>query len=481
MSKSFVNNLFLLTGLNLLIKPFYLLVIEAEIQNELGLQDFGLYFALINFSYVLNIVLDLGITNWNTRQVAINGKIDTKIMASILSLRLLLSAVYLLLSVGIAAVLNYSSDAILLLVLLCFNQILSSTTLFLRSCLTGLHLFKWDSIVSIMDRGILILLLSWLLWGRPESIRLEWFIWSQTFAYTLTLLFAAWRVLAATGKIHIRPDSSAIKKILAESLPYAALILVSMICYRIDSVMLERMHSATESGIYAMSFRFFEAINMVAYLFAVLLLPMFTRILAKKEDVSDLFSLSLRIMFSGVLIPFVLALFAGQKILNIIYHNPVSECNSVFQWLMLSAVFFSLQYVSGTLITASGRMKPMTIIALAGMIINIALNLILIPDKGALGAAQASFIAQFLVFVIQMLHIRRDFHVSGTIHLSLRIALFSASSLLCAYLLSSIISEELYTIILIPLSMLAMAFLTGMLRSETIKNLLKSRQENVNL
>ena len=47
----------------------------------------------------------------------------------------------------------------------------------------------------------------------------------------------------------------------------------------IDSIMLERMidDNAMQAGIYAQAYRFFEASNMLAYLFAALLLPIFSR------------------------------------------------------------------------------------------------------------------------------------------------------------------------------------------------------------
>jgi hypothetical protein len=45
--KIFLSNLLLLIGANLLIKPFYLLVIEAQVQERTGPNDFGVYFAIL--------------------------------------------------------------------------------------------------------------------------------------------------------------------------------------------------------------------------------------------------------------------------------------------------------------------------------------------------------------------------------------------------------------------------------------------------
>ena len=68
----FVTNLALVLVLNLLVKPFYILGIDAAVQGRAGTEAYGGYAALLSLSFLLNILLDVGITNWNTRHVAQN-------------------------------------------------------------------------------------------------------------------------------------------------------------------------------------------------------------------------------------------------------------------------------------------------------------------------------------------------------------------------------------------------------------------------
>ena len=67
MQKKFVTNLGFLLLLNLLIKPFWLLGIDRAVQNTVGAESYGLYAALFNVSFLFNILLDVGITNYNNR------------------------------------------------------------------------------------------------------------------------------------------------------------------------------------------------------------------------------------------------------------------------------------------------------------------------------------------------------------------------------------------------------------------------------
>ncbi|MDG2209809.1 MAG: hypothetical protein P8K81_07460 [Flavobacteriales bacterium] len=52
--------------LNLLVKPAYLLVIDARIQDVIGPDIFGSYFPLLSLGILLNILLDVGLSNHMT-------------------------------------------------------------------------------------------------------------------------------------------------------------------------------------------------------------------------------------------------------------------------------------------------------------------------------------------------------------------------------------------------------------------------------
>jgi O-antigen/teichoic acid export membrane protein len=58
--------------------------------------------------------------------------------------------------------------------------------------------------------------------------------------------------------------------------------------------MLERMldNGARQAGIYAQSFRLMDAANMIAYLFAGLLLPMFSHMIKERAEIISLLRLA---------------------------------------------------------------------------------------------------------------------------------------------------------------------------------------------
>lgn len=401
-NKTFVSSLLMLIGVNLLIKPIYVLVIEARVQERVGAENFGIYFALLNLSFILNILPDLGITNWNNRHIAQRGTVLQSELKSLIRLRFALSAVYIATCVAVAYLINYESTSILILLVLAFNQVLSTGVLFFRSYLSGMHQFAADRIISVSDRIILIILLgsALLLTDASKPFPIEYLLYGQTIAYGLTLLFAFYIVRKQSTDNHseVSIDSSSI---LQSSLPFAALILISMISNRVDAVMLERMTNSYYAGIYAMTFRLSDMLTMIAYLFAAILLPLFARMFSKQENPIELFGVAFRLLLTGCIWVVAVCILAPDWILNLVYDSNIENASEVLPWTMAAGALFSLQYTTGTLLTASGKMQQLIIISALALVCNVALNSFLIPMEMAVGAAQAACLTQALVFISQ--------------------------------------------------------------------------------
>lgn len=440
MQKKFITNLAFLLLLNLLIKPFWLLGIDRTVQNVTGAVAYGEYYALFNFSFLFNILLDLGITNFNNRNISQNRHLLDKHLSGIIFLRLFLVGIYLIISLVASYIIGYTIKQIEMLLVLLLNQVLISFILYLRSNLAGLHLFKTDSMVSVLDRAIMIIICAVLLWGNVTDtpFRIEWFIWAQTVAYILTVIFT-FAILAKKAtfrKLKWNPLFSLM--ILKQSYPFAILILLMTFYNRIDSVMIERLldDGPRQAGIYAQAYRILDAANMMAYLFASLLLPMFSHMLKKKENIRDLLQLSYALIAVPAILVASVSIFYRTQIMDLLYKEHVAESATLFGILMTCFFAISTTYIFGTLLTANGNLRQLNIMAGAGMLFNVLMNLLLIPYLNATGAALSSLLTQFATALIQVILCYRIFHLTPDIKLILRFLTFAASVLGLTWLLS---------------------------------------------
>ena len=418
MQKKFITNLLFLLVLNLLIKPFYILGIDAEIINRVGAETYGVYFSLFNFSFLFNIFLDLGINNYNTKNIAQNEHLLSKYFSKLFSLKLLLVVGYALFTIAAGFVWGYSNYALKLLLILTFNQGIVALIMYLRSNLGGMQMFVKDSIISVLDRFLMIVFCSALLWGNimNKPFEIEWFIYAQTVSYGITLLLALYWVWEKSSFIKMKYNHLFSMVIIRQSLPYALLILLMTFYYRSDAVMLEKMleDGSKQAGYYAQAYRFFEAGNMVAYLFSVLLLPIFSKMIKAKQSLHGIVDISFKIMFSGAIILSVMCFQFGDEIMNWRYNDLSYQSVQLFSVLMFCFVCISSTYVFGTLLTANGDLRVLNLLAGSALIINIGLNLLLIPKWQALGSAVASLITQLFVSITQIIVTKKKFNINST-------------------------------------------------------------------
>jgi len=405
LKRKFATNLILLLLLNLAIKPFWVFGIDRTVQNLVGASEYGLFFALFNFSLLLNIFLDFGLTNFNNRSISQHPQLLPRYLSNLVGIKLLMAIAYFVISITAAYFLGYSQRQLGMLMVLVVNQFLASFILYLRSNISGLQLFRTDSILSVTDRVFMILLCSVMIWGPLRSeFKIEWFIYAQTIAYLVTTAISLVIVVKKVNVFVPRINRIFLVSILKQSYPYALLVLLMSFHFRVDSVMIERLlpNGNFHAGIYAQAFRLLDVSTMVPFLFASLLLPIFSRMLKQGEQIISLLGFSVRLLFAASIVFSLVCIVYRDSIMELLYVNHTAESSAIFATLMVCFVFVSISYIFGTLLTANGSLYILNIIALVGVVVNIVLNVVLIPRHFALGAAVASLITQALVSLLQL-------------------------------------------------------------------------------
>jgi len=415
MKRKFITNLGFLLFLNLLVKPFWIFGIDRTVQNIAAPGEYGFYFTVLNFTFLFNILLDFGITNFNNRNIAQNNHLLNKHFSGIALLRLVLAVVYFVVIFIVATIIGYDSRHFYFLIFLGINQFLISFILYLRSNISGLLLFSIDSTISVLDRVLMIIFCSVLLWGHITTapFQIEWFVYAQTLAYLLTAFIAMLIVMKKAAFKRLQWDTQFFILIIRQSFPFALLVLLMSFYNRIDSVMLERMLpkgiGTTQVDIYAKAFRLLDAVNMIAYLFSVILIPIFARLIKDKSPVEGMVKLSFTIIFTISMIIATTSSFFSNQIMELLYVGQIHEAQKVFVFLIIGFIPISITYIFGTLLTANGSLKALNIMALTGMVVNMSLNYFLIPSLMAVGSAYASLVTQFVTAIIQVAIAQRIF------------------------------------------------------------------------
>ncbi len=190
-----------------------------------------------------------------------------------------------------------------------------------------------------------------------------------------------------------------IKRMLSLGIIYALALLVINLNYRIDVILLDKLSTTFETGIYS------KGVSVTEYLWQIPMLlstVVFARSAVSKNDmafsikVAQLLRLSVLIIAIGAL---VLFLFSKQIIFLMFgeaFINSVLVLNTLLPGVVLLTVFKVIN------MDLAGKGKPWVSMKamVPALIINIVLNILLIPNQGAYGAALASTISYTIAAVL---------------------------------------------------------------------------------
>jgi len=381
-----------------------------------------------------------------------------------------------------------------MLAVLGINQFLLSFILYLRSNISGLLMFRTDSMLSVMDRLLMILFCGILLWGNvsEQPFRIEWFVYTQTAAYLLTIALAASIVAVKANFKRLHWNRLFFLMIIRKSFPFAVLVLLMAFYNRVDSVMIEKILRDTigneQVGVYAQAYRLLDATNMIAYLFAVLLLPLYANMIKNNQPVHNLVKLSYTLLFMLAIVVAVSALFYAEPIMRLLYppHEfetlagyelRMAQSAKVFSLLMCGFIPISTTYVFGSLLTANGNLKQLNIIAASGMLLNIILNLVLIPRFFAMGSAITSLTTQSITAIMQVILVQYIFRFKIDYRFLIRLFLFATGSVLLAWL--SVLSglQWLKSLGLMIICILLYSAVLRLMNVKSFINILKSPEK----
>jgi O-antigen/teichoic acid export membrane protein len=384
----FYKGLYWLLGLNILIKPIWIFGIDRVVQNRVGYEAYGTYFSILGLSIALSFLADAGLTNMINRELSAGGQIQLK---ELFKIKLLYSLVYVLV-VSLTALLtrDVQWDIVIPVVII---QLLTSYLLFFRAVITAHQHFKTDAWLSVLDKTLMVLLCGWALYVAVYNVSIVLFLWLQVISLGIGCGIALYLFL----NIHDgnRGEILRWKNLAKQSMPFLILLLLMSAHNRLDAFLLHSLHpfGAHESGVYASAYRLLDAGNVVGYLVASFLVPYASRNMHDHKLISTV-SIALRqglllIAFIAVAAVFVYA----SWIQKWLYPSLAAYDENVLKVCIATLPAYYLTHIYGSLLTAKGALKTFILIVLASLLVNVLLNLILIP-KGAIGTCTAALISQ---------------------------------------------------------------------------------------
>jgi O-antigen/teichoic acid export membrane protein len=396
----FARNLLFIVGINLLVKPVWIFLIDRGVQNRVGHAAYGEYQALLNMAVILQFVLDFGLNSYNTRMTSREPEHFAERFPQMLSVRLVLMLVYAVAVLGTGVAAGYRGESLTLLCGTLLIQTLTTLLLFIRGNIAAFQRFRLDGLLSVADRLMMIVVCGALLTlpAFAGHFQIAWFVWAQVVCYAAAISLGFWMLWKVTKTpLRLTFHFAHLRDMLRASFPYALLTFLMSLYMRLDMTLLERLAGKEEAGIYAAAYRQLDVGNVVAILFAGVLLPLFGRMLSEQKPISPILRLSTDLLLPVTGMISAMACCSGTDIMHMLYPASGAYEGRVFAWTMLCLPAYALMYIFSTLLTANGSLRLLNSLAAGATVLNLTLNLLLIPRLGAAGAAMVACCTQWSI------------------------------------------------------------------------------------
>ncbi|MBK8954029.1 MAG: oligosaccharide flippase family protein [Saprospiraceae bacterium] len=479
MKREFVINAALLLVSNLLIKVYFLLGVDRPFQLVLGAEQYGLYYSLFNLTLLFQFINDFGLQNFTNRYISQNRDDSQQRFQDFTALKVILSLIYLGFILLVCILGNYNKPLWPLILHLAANQVVVSAIFFNRSAISGMGFYRQDSFFSVLDRFLLVLMGTAVLWvpAFQKLLTVDGFVWMQSLSLLITWILSLFFLKKKGLNLQWNwAGVSRYKRLLVSTLPFVGIYLFSTLYNKMDTVLLHRLHpeGAHQAGVYAASMRLFEAASMISLAVGGLLLAMFSRLYKQQEKLSSLFQLSIKWLFVGTMLVSCIGYFYAEIWIKILYHTDELIWIQAFQLVMIAFLPASLNFIMGAFYQAIHREVNLMVYYALASLISIIGNIYFIPEFGVLASALIAMTVHGMLFIIQAIMVWRD----KLVIISKDFVIFS----ILFFLLSVFFSTGIYflevdwkfKVILTAASITGVAFLFRMI------SLVEMREQNPN-
>ena len=377
---------------------FALFLVIALVLGQKGLGDYSFIFALTGIIFMLN---DLGISTLFVREASRDLKAIQCHFKNVLTMKLFfgfLAAVTTIIAVNIAKNFANFSEEIITAVYFAALAILFSGVkdLFLAVFQAFQRMF-FIGFARVVEMFLIVSLGIYALSSGHGLVGLTLAFLLAHFIVFIMSLLACSRLI----RVGISLDFGFQKKFLKASWPFWFTALFITLSFRTDTVMIRLISGAAETGLYNSSFRLLDALYLIPVAVISAVFPAMS-VLYKtdKEMLKRLYRKMFYYLLAIALPMGIGTMFLADRIMLFIYGNEFSGAGNALRILIWAEVAIFLYAVSGYLLNAINRQLLFTATAAGAAVLNVAINLVLIPEFGYIGAAIATVATSFFILVL---------------------------------------------------------------------------------
>jgi len=257
------------------------------------------------------------------------------------------------------------------------------------------------SIIRVVRRGVLLVMV--VAAAAVARLSLDVALLLNLVALALTAGAIVW-VAATDGIVGPRPSAA----LLAEELRFGTRALPGALAerlqFRADSFLINIILGVRETGIYSVTSGLAETLWYVPNALGTV---MFSRAVDPKADAGRIASVLTRTTLAVALATAIPTFILGPRLVRFVYGSQFTDAGVALRLILPGIVAYSVVAVLSRYITGRGKPGTGTLILIGGLVVNVAINLLLIPRYGIVGAAAASSISYLATALMTLIVFHR--------------------------------------------------------------------------
>lgn len=383
-------------------------VTSMVIARYLGEVGFGRYTFALCFAGMFVILTDLGMGYLTVRAVARDRALAGKYLGHNLIIRAAFGVITFVLVYLAAVVMRYPPVVQSAVLILAFFTIVKCVGSSFGAVFMAFERMKF---VALLDVIMSALILGGVLAGiylKYDFIRL---ILVYPLAVTVYIGLSFIIIVRTCARPEYAFDFSFAWKLIRDSFPFALTSICLIVLTNIDTVMLKTIKGDIPAGYYGVTRALISALVFVPANFTTVLYPVFSRYYQSSRDaLIKFYEQSFRLLLIMALPIAVGGMIVAERIIVLFYGQSYSPATPSLQIMIWALAIQYVSAVASILMLAANRQKSVTQTSFAAMVLNIILNLILIPRYSVAGASVATVAAYALIFIALLYIISRDIH-----------------------------------------------------------------------
>lgn len=372
------------------------------IARALGPEDLGKYYFAISFASVFSIIMDLGLANVLTREIAKEKNGSNKFFGAVLAIKLPLTIITGATIVILANLLGYPELTKILIYFSTVCVILDSFTATFFSVARGWHNLFYESISSIafqlivLATGVIILKL---------NLGLKWLMGALLIASIFNFFYSL--AVVKIWKLSLRPifDYKLIKYVLGISIFFGLFALFQKVYIYFDTVLLATLAGNYYAGLYQIAFKIINAIQFLPLAFIASLYPALSAYWAgDREQLAITFERAMNYLII-ISLPISIGIATLADKIVLIFKSGYTDAVWPLQLSIAALLFMFAAYPIGSLLNACDKQKINTINMGLTVGASIILNLILIPKWQAVGASITVVATSILLLILGLIQV----------------------------------------------------------------------------